>query len=117
MLTPHHTTPPPTDAASLIPMDQIDAWVAEANHDALVNLIGALEHAPLDVLLMALHQACLNGYGSWLVPTDASTSARPATHLVEIQVLGVQGVGLTAEEAARNWRRAAVNLTQAEDAA
>ena len=118
-MIPAILTPP--DAAirdTMIPLEQIDAWIAEANHKALVNLIAALEHAPLDALVLALEQACRNGFGLWMVPeTTDRQKVRPATHLVEIQVLGVQGVGLTVEEAARNWRRAALNLTQAEDAA
>lgn len=109
---------PHSTAEALIPLAQIEAWIAEANQRALTNLIGALEHAPLDVLILALRQACQNGFGSWLVPEDAASSQiRPATHLVEIQVLGAQGVGLTVEEAARNWRRTAINLTRTEDAA
>jgi hypothetical protein len=109
----------PSDARdAMIPLAQVKAWAAEANHKALVNLAGALEHAPLDALILALQQACRNGFGSWLVPeTDADQQIRPATHLVEIQVLGAQGIGLTVEEAARNWRRCALNLIQAEDAA
>lgn len=116
MITPTFT---PSEARDvMIPLAQVEAWAAEANHKALVNMTGALEHAPLDALVMALQQACRNGFGCWLVPeTDADQQIRPATHLVEIQLLGVQGIGLTVEEAARNWRRCALNLTQAEDAA
>jgi hypothetical protein len=67
-------------------------------------------------VILALRQACGNGFGDWLVPEDATNRhIRPATHLVEIHVLGVQGVGLTVEEAARSWRRAALNTVQGED--
>lgn len=94
----------------------LDDWVATQRR-MLTNFLGAVEHAPLDALTLALRQACGNGFGDWLVPEEATLHhIRPATHLVEIHVLGVAGTGLTVEEAARNWRRAALNLCQPEDA-
>lgn len=95
----------------------LDDWAA-AQARLLTNFLGPVEHAPLDVLTDALKQACSKGFGDWLVPEDASMRhLRPATHLVEIHVLGVGGTGLTVEEAARNWRRAALATVQGEDAA
>ena len=83
----------------------------------LTKLAAALEHAPLDALILALQQQCQNGFGVWLVPEQASNHhLRPATHLVEIHVLGVQGVGLTTEEAAASWRKAALATTQGRNA-
>lgn len=77
------------------------------------DLATRLEHAPLDALILALRQTCATGLGVWLVPEQATDRAlRPATHLVEISIFGAQGTGLTVEEAARNWRRAALNLTE-----
>ena len=90
----------------------LDDWAATQAR-MLTNVVTALEHAPLDALLLALRQACKNGFGDWMVPDEASMRhLRPATHLVEIHVLGVQGVGLTTEEAARNWRKAALATTE-----
>jgi hypothetical protein len=99
------------------PDPALDDWVATQQR-MLANLVAALEFAPLDALVLALQQACKNGFGDWLIPEEASMRhLRPATHLVEIHVLGVSGTGLTTEEAARNWRRAALSLTRVEDAA
>lgn len=96
----------------------LEDWVA-VQRRMLSNVVLGLEHAPLDALILALRQACQNGFGDWLVPDprDAQTPdriTRPATHLVEIHVLGQQGVGLTVEEAARNWRRAALLTVRGE---
>ena len=79
----------------------------------LTAFVATLEHAPRDALILALKQQCKNGFGDWLVPEDAtSRHLRPATHLVEIRVFGVPGVGFTEEQAARNWRKAALATTQ-----
>jgi hypothetical protein len=45
------------------------------------------------------------------------TTIRPGTHLVELSALGVTATGMTAEEAARNWRTAARRLTEERPAA
>ena len=83
----------------------------------LPNFVAALEHAPLDALILALRQQCQNGFGDWLVPEEAtSRHLRPATHLVEIQIFGVQGVGFTPEQAAASWRKAALATTQGRNA-
>jgi hypothetical protein len=106
--------PPGHDAASL-DTPGLDDWVATQRR-MLTNFVGAVQEAPLDALTLALRQACGNGFGDWLIPETASPRhPRPATHLVEIHVLGVHGTGLTVEEAARNWRRAALAMLQAED--
>jgi hypothetical protein len=94
--------------------DDLNDWV-KTQRRMLTNFVGAVEHAPLDALILALQQACKNGFGDWLVPEDLPAAhKRPATHLVEIHVLGLAGVGLTVDEAARNWRRAALASVQAE---
>jgi hypothetical protein len=95
---------------------ELEDWVA-SQAKRLTDFLGAVEQSPLDVLVVALKQACGNGFGDWLVPEEASMRhLRPATHLVEIHVLGVGGFGPTVEEAARNWRRAAMAMVQGEDA-
>jgi hypothetical protein len=107
------------DPTILASPDDLNDWVATQRR-ILVNFVGAVEQAPLDALILALQQACKNGFGDWLVPEDLHTAhrpdhvRRPATHLVEIHVLGIQGVGLTVDEAARNWRRAALASVQTE---
>lgn len=99
-------------APDLATFGAMSALEAEAvAQRTLANLARAVADAPLDALVLALRETCRNGWGDWMLPTDASASARPATHLVEIHILGVQGTGLTVEEAANNWRRAALNLT------
>lgn len=91
-------------------------WVATQAR-MLTKLAAAVEHAPLDALILALQQQCQNGFGVWLVPEQASNHhLRPATHLVEINLLGQQGVGFTVQEAAQNWRKAALATTTGGDA-
>lgn len=64
-----------------------------------------LRHAPLDVLLDAVRQACTGGFGIWTEPDQPATH-RPATHLFEIHLLGLTATGASPAEAARNWRHA-----------
>ncbi len=100
--------------AATTPTAEVDAWAAEHSDRALRNVIGHLRHAPIDAVTLWLEQACRNGLGMWLVPPDPAQGdrgIRPATHMVEISVLGVIGRGATVEEATRSWRRAALNLT------
>lgn len=106
----YHAAAP--DLAAFAAMTALEAEATAAR--TLEDLARSVADAPLDALVLALRETCRNGWGDWMLPTDAGTSARPATHLVEIHILGVQGTGLTVEEAANNWRRAALNLTTQE---
>jgi len=63
--------------------------------------------APLPLLVAALQNACATGHGSWMEPA-AIGAFRPATHLHEVSLWGVIGVGPTPIEAARSWRIAAL---------
>ena len=90
----------------------VTAW-AEAKRDQLLRaLLAPLHDAPIYVLIDTLKHACQNGFGTWMVPdVPPNPKCRPATHLVEISLLGALGVGLSVAEAARSWRLCATNMT------
>jgi hypothetical protein len=91
-----------------------DLW----SNDPLASLrafTGILTAQPIDMLIDVIRQACLRGYGFWQEPPDAAArdKIRPATHLYEIALFGVTGIGADAAEAARSWHRAAMNTLAA----
>jgi hypothetical protein len=88
----------------------------EAEHAARrAAFLAHMDLAPVDVLVTMIRRLCDAGRGGWTMPTKGPKH-RPATHLHEISLWGVLGVGPTEEEAARNWRTAARRLAEAEGA-
>lgn len=80
---------------------------------ALRRFVRAVRHADVDSLTEAIRRECQSGLGHWQEPGPAPRdTARPATHLYEIALFGQTAIGITPQEAARNWRRCA--LTQIE---
>lgn len=106
--TQPHTTGPDTltDPAELLD------WIAQDNRARLAAFISAVRDAPLDVLADAIRQACEGGFGSWMDPAPHAT--RPATHLYEISLFGVLGIGHDLPQAAASWRTAALRQTTTE---
>ena len=51
----------------------------------------------------AVRAAVAQGYGRWISPSCADTSARPASHQHEITIFDVTAFGATPAEAVRNW--------------
>ncbi len=101
-MTLHATVPPGADA-------DIDLDLSRR------LFVETMRAASVEDLTSAIRTACKQGHGHWQDPTPASSHARPATHLFEIAFLRLTAIGTTPEEAARNWRRAALN--QIEEAA
>ena len=102
--------PEPTSLAD--PAD-IAAFVAEDQRRFLTGFYTAVQDVPLDALIAAIRQTCGRGFGFWCDPTPVTRGRdliRPTTHLYEIALFGVIGVGFDVNEAARSWRRAAANL-------
>jgi len=60
----------------------------------------------LDDLVRLLRALCDEGLGTFVPPQDHCND--PATHLFEIDFLGVHSTGFGEFEAARNWRKAAM---------
>lgn len=103
-------TPEPSTLSD--PAD-IAAWATDTETRYLRNFLSGVATSPLDVVADRLAEACRNGFGTWLRPTPVQRGRdpiRPTTHLHEINVFGVTGTGATPDEAARSWRRAALNL-------
>ena len=77
------------------------------------------EHAraDLDRLRASLAEMAERGFGAILAPQTADTAGWPATHLHEIDVLGVSATGETGEQAARNWLTVAQRIAAPEVAA
>lgn len=84
------------------------AGLIEAGHAARRgDFLARMEHAPADALVTVLQRLCDRGAGCWTPPQTAARS-RPATHQHEISLWGLLGAGPTPEEAAVNWRIAAL---------
>lgn len=92
-------------AAQTMPTNGSDLDLALAR-DALLEWLGS--ESPEDLATL-LEWFCDQGHGHWQNPVAAPHS-RPATHLVEIDLLGVTATGATPEDAANNWRRCAQNM-------
>ena len=56
-----------------------------------------------DTRASAIVRAVADGYGSWISPSCADTSTRPATHMHEITLFDVTATGATGQEAVKNW--------------
>ena len=56
-----------------------------------------------DTRSSAIVRAVAEGYGTWISPTCADTSVRPATHMHEITLFDVTATGATGPEAVQNW--------------
>lgn len=64
--------------------------------------------APVDRLTAMIRARCQQGEGHWQEPAPGGAHGRPATHLFEVSFLGQSAIGTSPQEAARNWRRAAL---------
>ena len=51
----------------------------------------------------AICAAIATGFGTWLSPNEGDAQHRPATHLYEIDLFGVDATGQTAEQAIGSW--------------
>jgi hypothetical protein len=108
MALPHD----PADPKGFADLRDVEAWLAEDQHRRRAAFVLAVAEAPLDVLVDAIRTACLRGFGLWQEPPKPQpgrSPLRPATHLYEINLFGISGVGHDVTEAARSWRRAALN--------
>lgn len=83
--------------------------------DLRAAFVLAYSARPASELVEAIQMLCDLGHGHWQSPGQAS--ARPATHLYEIQFMGVSGWGTNPADAARSWRMAARNLLAADQPA
>lgn len=97
--------PPPVDPSAMDP-EAVNLWVTETERNLLVEFMTHHDLAPLDVLIAAIRTTCEHGFGIWMEPQTAPHH-RPATHLFEIALFGVTGVGYSLEQAASAWRIAA----------
>ncbi len=66
--------------------------------------------ADLDVKVAALKSARDFGWGTWMTPECATSSARPATHQHEITMFDVMATGVTEANAAANWFKIAARV-------
>jgi hypothetical protein len=85
----------------------------QATATLLTAFLSVHAESPVDQLTAAIRAHCQSGWGHWQDPAPGGTEGRPATHLFEIAFLGLTATGTTPEEAARNWRRCALNQTDA----
>lgn len=82
--------------------------------DPLTLFIDMHADTKLDELVRAIRECCNMGMGTFVPPQDHAHT--PATHLFEIDFLGIHATGFGEFEAARNWRKAA-KATQHSEAA
>ena len=65
--------------------------------------IKRLEAMPQDRRADEIRAAIAQGHGSLVSPDDATTSARPATHLFEIDLFDAHATGDSFDAAAAHW--------------
>jgi hypothetical protein len=94
----------------------IDRLVDDAFAERRAHFLAAVADRPADVVAKAIRDLCAKGLGCWTEPRAADSRRRPATHQHEVTLWQVSGFGLTPEECARSWCRAARNLAGQEDA-
>lgn len=91
--------------------DQIDPAAMDQDESLARRLfLGATEGMADDALALRLRELCALGHGNWQPPSQGGPFGRPATHLFEVQLLGVTATGTTAPECAHNWRTVAMRL-------
>jgi hypothetical protein len=88
--------------------DQADPHFAER-----AAFARAVRDMPETELSDTIRLRCVQGGGHWQNPAPldhpGGPTGRPATHLFEISFLGLTATGTSPTEAARNWRRCALN--------
>ncbi|KAB6714306.1 hypothetical protein [Roseobacter sp. TSBP12] len=109
----HHTSQPAL-AIYLWAETALEAARDMQMKDPLTLFTALHRDTKLDALVRVIRQYCDMGMGTFVPPQDHAHA--PATHLFEIEFLGIHATGFGEYEAARNWRKAAM-ATQRSEAA
>jgi hypothetical protein len=99
--------------------DYANRLLGEIEADLQAKRLGfalPLQLAPIDVLTSAIRRACKGGFGLWQDPPPVAAKGKAATHLYEINLLGLSALGSGPDDAARKWREAVLSRHQEAEA-